>query len=88
MSSVPSDNAKYTTTNSMHTGVDVLVITASANALSRPVRALRAEGAGNITITTLAGNSRVLYFKDGETRYVGATHVTAISGVTTLEGIV
>lgn len=69
------------------TAVDVLLITPGADPLARPVRALRANGAGTITITTYAGNSRVLNFAAGETRFVGATHVTAATA-TGIEGMV
>lgn len=84
----PTDLNRATTLDSQHTGVDVLIITPGASALARPVRWIRAKGAGTITITTFAGNSRVLEFADGETRFVGATHVTAATGPTEIEGIV
>lgn len=72
----------------VNTASDIIIITASATALARPVRALRVVGAGNLTITTFAGNTRVVAFRDGETRYIGATHVTAVSGPTVVEGLV
>jgi hypothetical protein len=64
-----------------------LAITAGASALAKPVRWLRATGAGTMTITTFSGNARTLTFAAGETRYVGATHVTAATA-TGIEGIV
>ena len=82
-----ADLNKATTLDSTHTGVDVILITPGAGALARPVRWLRAEAAGTMTVTTFAGNSVVLNFKAGETRFVGATHVTAATA-TGIEGIV
>lgn len=84
----PADVAKYKDLGGNHTGVDVLTITPGAGALAKPVRWIRAKGAGTITVTTFAGTSAVLNFTDGETRYVGATHVTAATGPTVIEGIV
>ena len=75
------------TPDSLITSPDVLLITPGASPLARPVRALRANGAGTITVTTFAGNSRVLNFSAGETRFVGCTHVTAATA-TGIEGMV
>lgn len=84
-----ADIARYASPDQLGTAVDVLTnISASASPLSSPVRALRANTAGTVTITTFAGNSRTLNFLAGETRFVGATHVTAMSGVTGLEGMI
>ena len=75
--------------DALYTSSDVLVITVGAAPLDQPVRAIRVEGAGTLTITTLAGRENtVLYFRDGETRFVGATHITAKSGPTVIEGMV
>lgn len=41
----------------------------------QPYRALRANGAGTITIDTMKGSSRVLNFLAGETRVVYVTKV-------------
>lgn len=49
------------------------------------VRALRANGAGVITVITEAGNTRAMNFLAGETRPVFATHVK--STATTATGI-
>lgn len=83
----PTDLSKTLTLDSQATAPDSFPITASASALTRPVRSIRCEGAGTLTVTTFAGNSRTLYFKDGETRFVGCTHVTAITGPTVVEGM-
>jgi hypothetical protein len=66
---------------------DVILITPGAGALASPIRAIRANGAGTVTVTTFAGNSRVLNFLAGETRNICATHVTAATA-TGLEGLV
>lgn len=81
------DCSNSTYLDSQHTGVDVLTITPGATALTRPVRWIRCEEAGTLTITTFAGASATIYFKAGETRFVGATHVTAASSITHIEGI-
>lgn len=44
--------------------------------------AIRAKGAGTITVTTAAGNSRTLNINDGETIVLEYTEVTAMSGPT------
>jgi hypothetical protein len=44
--------------------------------LAKPIRAIRANTAGTVTVTT-SGGSRVMNFAAGETRDVVATHVTA-----------
>lgn len=84
----PTDMSKTTALDSLATSPDVIIITPGAGALSKKVRGLRCEGAGTVTVTTFAGNSVTLNFKDGETRYVGCTHVTAKSGPTVIEGLV
>jgi hypothetical protein len=66
---------------------DWVPITAGASALANPVRAIRANAAGTVTITNRDGVSRVLNFAAGETRLVYATHVTAATA-TGLEGAV
>lgn len=83
----PADVSRYNPSDALNTAVDVILITAGASTLARPVRWLRANGAGTITITTFAGNSVVLNFLAGETRFVGATHVTAATA-TGIEGMV
>jgi hypothetical protein len=67
--------------------MDVILITPGPSALAQPVRALRANGAGTITLTTAAGNSVVCNFLAGETRYIFATHVTAATAIG-IEGLV
>lgn len=90
----PVEVSRYSSLEGVHSAVDVFIyayisiITPGASALARPIRGIRATGAGTITVTTFAGNSRSLTFKDGETRMVGATHVTAASGPTIIEGLV
>lgn len=83
----PTDVASGNALDSQCTAVDVILITPGAGALAKPVRWIRANGAGTVTINTFAGNSRVLNFLAGETRFVGATHVTAATA-TGLEGMV
>lgn len=82
-----ADLVNTNTVASRGTAVDVIVVTPGASPLARPVRSLRAEGAGTMTITTFAGNSVVCNFKAGETRQIGATHVTAATA-TGIEGMV
>jgi hypothetical protein len=79
--------AKYAKPGGGTTAVDVILITAGASPLAKPVRAIRANGAGTVTVTTFAGNSVVCNFAAGETRFIGATHVTAATA-TGLEGMV
>lgn len=86
-STTPIDVSQTNHLDALNTAVDVLLITPGAGALARPVRWLRANGAGTMTITTFAGQSRVLNFLAGETRFVGATHVTAATA-TGIEGMV
>lgn len=83
---VPLDYAKANTVDTTGTPVDVLLITPGAPALAKPIRWLRANAAGTVTITTFAGTSVVMNFLAGETRFVGATHVTAATA-TGLEGM-
>lgn len=64
-------------TGSLYVPTDWVPITPGASALAKPVRALRANTDGTITATTGAGNSRVMNFLAGETRYGAFTHVTA-----------
>lgn len=77
-----------TTLDSLHTATEVFVVTPGATALTKPVRWLRCSAAENVTITTFADSSVVLKFTAGETRFVGATHVTAQSGSGVIEGMV
>jgi hypothetical protein len=84
----PRSLYNFSDLSSTHTAVDSYDISPSNNALPRPVRWIRAEGAGTINVTTFAGVTRTLRFKDGETRFVGATHVTSKSGVVSIEGMV
>ena len=87
MTSSAKDISNATNLGSTHTGVDVTIVTPAAEALAKPARWIRAKGAGTITVTTYAGNSVVLNFADGETRFVGATHITAATGPTIIEAI-
>lgn len=84
-----TDIATGITLNANGSGVDSFQITASASPLATPVRRIRCEGAGNLTVKTAGGGSttRTMYFKDGETRNVVCTHVTAITGPTFVEGM-
>lgn len=82
-----NDDLKNVDLTSMRVSPDSFEITPGAGALTTPVRAIRCEGAGTLTVTTAKGSSRTMYFKDGETRFVACTHVTAASGVTFIEGM-
>jgi hypothetical protein len=60
--------------------LDWVPISASANALETPVRAIRANTAGTVTVTMkFNGQSRVMNFAAGEERSVWASHVTGAS---------
>jgi hypothetical protein len=68
--------------------LDWVPITPGASALATPIRAIRATGAGTVTVTTkFGGVSRTMAFEAGETRSVLATHVTAATA-TGLEGAI
>jgi uncharacterized protein len=68
--------------------LDWVPITPGASALATPVRAIRANAAGTVTVKMRGnGQSRTLNFLAGETRTVFATHVTAATA-TGLEGAV
>lgn len=68
--------------------LDWIPITPGASALSSPIRAIRANVAGTVTVKMRSnGQSRTLNFLAGETRTVFATHVTAATA-TGLEGAV
>lgn len=62
---------------------------ADATDLTVPIRGIRATVAGNVKVTTAAGNARVLAFLAGETRWVvcGRVWVTGTTA-TGLDGIV
>jgi hypothetical protein len=60
--------------------LDWVPLTASASPLTTPVRAIRANTAGTVTVTmAFNGQSRVLNFAAGEERSVWASHVTAMT---------
>lgn len=82
-----ADLAGHTSLTSQGVSPDSFEITPGPDPLDVPVRAIRCEGGGTITVTTANGETRTLNFKDGETRYVACTHVTAASGPTTIEGM-
>jgi hypothetical protein len=73
--------------------IDWLPITAGASRINDAngnpavVKAIRANGAGTVTVTTIAGTSRVLNFAAGEMRLLMVTHVTAATA-TGLEGAI
>lgn len=49
---------------------------------------LRCGTGGTVTLTTAAGNSRVLNFTDGETRLIAFTAVTSVNTADDLEALV
>lgn len=69
---------------------DVILITPSDSAnLPKPVRGIRATGAGNVRIITQSGNDVVCAFAAGETRAIYATKVFSTNTTATgLEGLV
>lgn len=69
----------------LHVPLDWVPISPSADPLAKPVRLIRADGAGTVTVTVRSGASRVMRFAAGETRMVYATHVTAATA-SNLEG--
>ncbi len=65
---------------------DIIVVTTSDSAdLASPCRAIRATAAGNIVLTTAAGNKVTCAFLAGETRAIRATRIWATN--TTATGI-
>lgn len=55
---------------------DVLIVVPSDTVdLALPSRAIRAANAGNIQVTTAAGNTRVCAFLAGETRSIRASRI-------------
>ena len=79
---------KQVSVHSMASSPDAILVTSgSASAIGaiingepRVFRAVRAEGAGTLTLTLASGRSHVSTFKDGETKFLAFTHITAMSG--------
>lgn len=68
--------------------LDWVPIVPSADPLAQPIRAIRANTDGTVTVTMKkTGASRTLNFVAGETRTLWATHVTAATA-TGLEGAI
>ena len=69
---------------------DVFPITPNdASNLAMATRAIRANGAGDVVLVTVAGNERTCKFAAGETRPIRATRVKATGTTATgLEGMV
>ena len=69
---------------------DVFPITPNDSTdLAVATRAIRASGAGNVVLVTVAGNERTCAFAAGETRPIRATRVKATGTTATgLEGMV
>lgn len=68
--------------------LDWVPIVPSAAALATPIRAIRANTDGTVTVTMKrTGASRTLSFIAGETRTLWATHVTAATAAG-LEGAI
>lgn len=76
---------QYQEASALNVPIDWVPINPGVDPLERPVRALRATTEGTITVTTATGDSRVMAFLAGETRFVIATHVTAATS-TGIEG--
>lgn len=83
----PDDAAKFAGPTSLFVPVDIVPLTASPDRLPRSLRGIRCEGAGTVTVTTGSGESRVIPFLEGETRFCLITHVTAMTA-TGVEGLV
>lgn len=75
-----ADLTAYQDVSALNVPIDWVPITVGADPLARQCRAIRANGAGTITVTTATGESRVMNFLAGETRYIIATHITAATG--------
>lgn len=57
--------------------------------LVKPIRGIRATGAGNVVVTTASGNTRTLAFLAGETRMVACTRVWLTATTATgLDGLI
>lgn len=87
------DFAAYTGVNSLSpTSPDVIPLDAILSDtvdLAAPVRGIRATVAGNVKVTTAAGNARVMAFLAGETRRVACTRVWLTGTTATgLDGLV
>lgn len=69
---------------------DVFAISPDDNTdLAVATRAIRANGAGDVVLVTMAGNECTCKFADGETRAIRATRVKATGTTATgLEGMV
>lgn len=82
-------NAANASSNTTAPPFDWVPITPAAGDLATPVRAIRANAAGTVTVkTALSGNTeRVLNFLAGETRYGYFIAVTAATA-TGLEGAI
>jgi hypothetical protein len=78
------------TSVSSRTATDILLLDALKSDtvdLAKPVRAIRATVAGDIKLTTKAGNAIVCAFAAGETRNIYATRIWSTSTTATgMEG--
>lgn len=73
-------------TSSADPAGDIIIVTASDSVdLKKQARAIRATVAGNIQLTTPAGNTVICAFTAGETRAICATRIWATN--TTATGI-
>jgi hypothetical protein len=73
-----ADPFQYSSPGLESPALDWVPITPGAGALTTPIRAIRANTAGTVTVTTKwTGASRVMNFLAGEERSIWATHVTA-----------
>ena len=78
---------KYANATSLFVPVDWVPVDAgdAPETLERPGRAIRAVGAGTVTITVADGTERTLAFASGETRWIVVKSIVSMSGVTAVE---
>jgi hypothetical protein len=81
----PDEANRYVNPATLHVPVDWIPITPGPSEFTRPLRAIRANTSGTVTVTMATEESRVLNFYAGETRFGIFLAVTA-ADATGLEG--